>query len=263
MTKFMFKISAASLLISAAFLFTACGDNPIEVENEKTLDFSATKIKTALNDFSEERENVNLYRCIQENNEISDAEKREARCKTFIQKYKNKTDISTIIKMVSDTVNYNDKGEYTWQGNPAKYLTTNKLLNITLTEYKQVKSSISATKKIGDPEVRFVVKTYIDGEPADYSPITAIALDTAKVKAWKGKKSVAVQIPRGIDAVDVCPIVTDRNEFADHFENEIVLDDVCVHIKNLGLIDNKKTTEQASSNKMVELKWKWFLYASN
>ena len=263
MTKFMFKISAASLLISAACFFTACGDNPIEVENEKTLDFSVSEVKTALKDFSEERQNADLYRCIQENRDISDADKRKARCKTFIQKYKSKTDLSTIIKMVSDTVNYNNKGEYTWQGNPAKYLTTNKLLNITLTEYKQLVSSISANKKIGDPEVRFVVKTYIDGEPADYSPITAIALDTAKVKAWKGKKSVAVQIPRGIDAVDVCPIVTDRNEYADHFENKIVLEDACQHFKNLGLIENKKTTEQTSSNKTVEIKWKWFLYASN
>ena len=263
MKKFMIKISTASLLISAAFLFSACGDNPIEVENEKSLSFSETKIQKALDEFSEERENVDLYRCTQESVDISDPAKRKERCKTFIQKYSNKTDITTIIKMVSDTVNYNDKGEYTWQGNPAKYLTTNKLLNITLTEYKQLASSISESKKIGDPEVRFVVKTYIDGEPADYSPITAIALDAAQIKTWKGKKSVAIQIPRGIDAVEVCPIVTDRNEFADHFENKVVLEDKCVSIKNLGLIENKKTTEQATSNKVVELKWKWFLYSSN
>ena len=261
----MFKTATVSLLISAAFFFTACGDNPIEVENEKTFSYSESKIEKALDEFTEERQYADVYRCIQANPGFADKQKEENRCKNFIRKYKNKTDLSTIVIMVSDTVNYNDKGEYTnlGRGQTIKYLTTNKQLNITLTTYKQLADAISSTKKVGDPEVRFVVRTFIDGEPADYSPITAIVLDTANVKKWSGKKSVAVQIPRGIDAIQVCPIVTDRNEFADHFENNVVLENKCVAVTNLGLIKNKETTEQETSNGVVDLKWKWFLYEAN
>ena len=261
----MIKISTVSLLISAALLITACGDNPIEVENEKTFSYSEQKIQKALDELTEERQNADVYRCIQSNHGFADKQKIKDRCQNFIRKYKSKADLSTITIMVSDTVNYNDKGEYTnlGRGQTIKYLTTNKQLNITLTAYKQLIDAISNTKKIGDPEVRFEVRTFIDGEPADYSPITAIALDTANIKKWNGKKAVAVQIPRGIDAVQVCPIVTDRNEFADHFENKVVLENKCVAITNLGLIKNKETTEQETSNEIVELKWKWFLYEAN
>ena len=273
---FMFKTIGFAFLFATALQFTACGDNPIEVENEKQHGFSQSKIDKALADLNKQRANVDFYRCMQENKQITDKAKRKLRCENFLEKYSDNTDLSIIVTMVSDTVNYGDKGEFLRakeaSANPHKpgstdpdspesvhYLAVNKMLNLTLTKYEQVADSISDSEEVGDPDIRFIVKTFIEEDSSGYEPITALVLDTLNVKKWKGKKATAVLIPRGIDALEICPIVIDKNELEDHFENETVLNK-CIKVKDIGFIENKKTTEVKTDNKKVELQWEWFLY---
>ena len=274
---FMFKTIAFAFLFATALQFTACGDNPIEVENGKDFDFGKQEIKLALDSVASMRNKVDFYQCMQENTAISNEKTRKARCETFIKKYSGDTDISIIIKMVSDTVNYSDKGDYTRiqpgssssansssseaiKDTTAHYLTVNKNLNITLTSYKQLADSISETEKVGDPEIRFIVRTFIEGDSSGYEPLTALVLDTLNVKKWSGKKAATVLIPRGIDQIEICPIVIEQNELKDQFKNETVLKDECLIVKKIGLIKDMETTSQTTSKEKVEIKWDWFLY---
>jgi hypothetical protein len=268
---FMFKTTIFAFLAATALWFTACGDNPIEIENENVYHFSDSKIQSSLDKITSNRQRVDLYRCTQSNISINDKKKREQRCSTFIEKYGEDTDLATIIKMVSDTVSYSDNGNYTRTNNSDSpiisddsskfyYLTQNKTLNITLTRYKQIKDNISSTKKIGNPEIRFQVKTFIDGDSSGYEPLSAYILDTLNVKDWKGSKTGTVLIPRGIDELEICPIVIDNNELDDHYENETLLEDECISIKEIGYIEDKKTTEQSTSNDRVYLEWRWNLF---
>ena len=266
--KFMSKLTALVSFAASALLFTACGDNPIETENEIVFHFSNAKVQAALDSVVAQRQKVDLYRCVQANIGISDKQKRNERCTNFIEKYGDDTDLGIIIKMVSDTVNYSDNGKYTRSGEPGKssdfvqfyYLTSSKTLNITLTSYKQVVDSISETKKVGDPDVRFRVKTFIDGEESGYDPISALILDAKNVKEWSGSKIGTMQIPRGIDSLEICPIVVDKNELEDRFENVVVLENKCVSVSQVGFIEDKKPFEQKTSNEKVKLEWKWSLF---
>jgi hypothetical protein len=275
----MFKTTIFAFLTATALCFTACGDNPIEVENENVYKFSNSKIQSSLDMIESNRQKVDLYRCTQSNIRIFNKEKLQQRCSTFIEKYGENTDLATIIKMVSDTVNYNDKGNFTRSSsadstdpddpnypdssNRYHYITTSKTLNITLTRYSQIVDSISKTKKIGNPEIRFKVTTLIDGDSSGYDPISAIILDTLNVKEWKGHKTGSIQIPRGIDELEICPIVIDNNEFEDRYENETVLENMCITAKEIGYIEDKVVTEQLTSNSRVYLEWEWVLFEAD
>lgn len=275
--KFMFKLTVLVSFIASSLLFTACGDNPIEVENEKVFHFSNAKVHATLDSIVVQRQKVDLYRCLQANIGISDKQKRNERCTNFIEKYGDDTDLGIIIKMVSDTVNYSDDGKYARSeesGKPGSssssgesssseqfyYLTKTKTLNVTLTSYKQVADSIRATKKVGDPDIRYRVKTFIDGDESGYDPISALILDEKNIKEWSGNKTVSMQIPRGIDSLEICPIVIDKNELDDHFDNVVVLENKCVSASKIGFIENKKSSVQKTSNEKVKLEWKWYLF---
>ena len=59
---------------------------------------------------------------------------------------------------------------------------------------------------------------------------------------------------------NAAPIVIDNNELDDHYENETLLEDECISIKEIGYIEDKKTTEQSTSNDRVYLEWRWNLF---
>ena len=248
--KFMFKAISLSLFATTALILSACGSNPIEVENQKSFDFDKKEISAALDNISDERANVDFYKCTQSNQSLA-KDVRETRCKNFIAKYQASTEMSSIIKMVSDTKNYNDKGLFIG----SKYIVTNKILNLTLTEY--------SNKEKLNPEIRFNVKTFIDGEASGYEQMTsAFAMDKAKIKEWNGTLAVTVQIPRGIDALEICPIVRSKTESEYEFTYEDLIKGNCITVNDIGYIEDKvRSLEQKSSTGDVSIKWEWFLYS--
>lgn len=246
---FMSKAISSSLLAMTALLLSACGSNPIEVENRKSLDFDQKEISTAIETLSEEVDNVDFYKCTQSNKTMA-KEIREKRCKTFIAKFQATTDLPSIIKMVADTASYNDKGLFIG----AKYIVTNKILNITLRSY--------TSKEKFNPEVRFYVNTFIDDEESGYEQTTsAFAMDKARLTEWNGSLAVTVQIPRGIDGLEICPIVRNKTESEYAFTFKNLLEDECITVNNIGYIEDKVRTEQKSSSKDVDIQWEWFLYS--
>ena len=246
---FMSKAISLSLLAMTAFLFSACGSNPIEVENRKSLDFDQKEINSAIEALSEEVDNVDFYKCTQGNKTLA-KEIREKRCKTFIAKFQATTDLSSIIKMVADTASYNDKGLFVG----TKYIVTNKILNLTLKSY--------SSKEKFNPEVRFNVKTFIDGEESGYEQTTsAFAMDKARLTEWNGSLAVTVQIPRGIDGLEICPIVRNKTESEYEFTFKNLIEDECITVDNIGYIEDKARTEKKSTSENVSIEWEWFLYS--
>ena len=275
MARNLLKKIALPIAVSAAFFFAACGsDNPIEVENKADAKFS-WDYRVALDSIAQKLDESDYYECSRQCRCCLPARRAAKpfvvfnRCDNFIERYfKDSGDsalsITTIIKMVRDSLSYNDKGAHIGKKDDPQidYLLTNKMLNITLTSYRQTADSIGKSKKNADPEVRFLIRTYIDLEPSEYEPLSALALDTNDIKEWKGEKAIAIQLPRGIDAMDICPVLRDKSVEDDYYDDEDLLDEKsCVTVKNLGWVkeDNVKT-EKSSSDK-AEIQWKWHLYA--
>ena len=178
---FMLKLVTVPLVALAALQFTACGDNPIEAENKKQVELSID-VDSALDSLESRRENMDYYSCYDKTKRFVDNYKK--RCDNFIDRYRSSNadsvlSLSTIIRMVKDKEGYNDKGSFIGGSyDPAiNYLQASKMLSITLTSYKQTASSISKSEKIGDPEIRFLVKSYIDSEPSEYDPLSAVPKD--------------------------------------------------------------------------------------
>lgn len=267
MAQKLLKKIALPFAATAAFYFAACGsENPIEIENKADAKFS-WDYKVALDSLAQKLDESDYYDCYEKTKGF--VEKNKLRCDNFIDRYfKDSGDstlsITTIIKMVRDSLSYDDKGAYIGGNDDPQinYLLTNKMLNITLTNYKQTVESISKTEKIGDPEIRFLVKTYIDLEPSEYEPLSALALDTNDVKEWKGEKAIAIQLPRGIDGMDICPVLRDKNEHDDYYDDEDLLDEKnCVSVKNLGWVKENNVKSEKSSSDKAQIQWKWHLYA--
>jgi hypothetical protein len=136
------------------------------------------------------------------------------------------------------------------------------MLSITLTSYKQTTDSISGSEEVGDPQIRFLVKSYIDSEPSEYDPLSATALDTLNLKSWKGEKKVAIQIPRGIDAIDICPVLRDKNEHDAYYDDEDLLNDSdCISVTNLGFFKENNVKSQTTKGAKATITWEWFMYS--
>lgn len=261
LTKIALPFAAA-----AAFLMTACGgDNPIEIENEKNGNLS-WNYKIALDSVSQRLDESYYYRCY-DNTQNFVANNIE-RCDTFIERFYKNSDstlsLTTIINMVRDSINYNNKGSFIGEnGDPQiNYLLSNKMLKITLTSFRQTADSISSTKKIGDPEIRFLIKTYIDLEPSEYDPLSALVFEAESVKEWDGEQSVTIRLPRGIDGMDICPVLRDRNVHDAYYDDEDLLDESsCVSVENLGWVEEDKVKTQTTEGDKVTISWKWSLYA--
>lgn len=261
---FMLKLVSVPLFALTTLCFTACGDNPIEVENAKQVDLSLD-IKSATDSLESRRKNMDYYTCY--NTAKSVAYDYKKRCKNFIDKFSNSTDtvlsLETIIRMVKDVDRYNDKGNFIGnEDDPTvNYLTESKMLSITLDTYIRTADSLK-------PEVRFLVKTYIDAEPSEYDPISATILDTVDLEKWTAPKSdegkkVAIQIPRGIDAMEICPIIRDKNVHDDYYDDEdLLIQDDCISVKNLNwvTVDSKNPVIRTTKSKKATLIWEWFLY---
>ena len=165
MTQNMLKKIVLPLAATAAFYFSACGENPIEIENKADAKFK-WDYKIALDSIAQRVDDSSYYECY--DNTRGFVQNNKERCDTFINQYaKNAGDdalsMKTIITMVRDSINYNDKGTYIGDGDDPKinYLRTNKMLSVTLTNYKRTAKSI-------EPEVRFLIKTFIEQEPSEY-----------------------------------------------------------------------------------------------
>lgn len=256
------KIAFGIFFAALPLMFAACGDNAIEAEAELQNEAFDSK-GAALKKFDNEQSNLAFYVCKQAYG--------ANRCINIYKTYG-----SYDCPEMSDTKNYNDKGEYVGPASsssepessssepessssePVKYLTVNKTLNLTVTSYKQTVDSISETEEIGDPEVKFIVNTYSDDELVN-TPMTALVLDTTDVKEWEGVKAATVLIPRGIDKIEICPIVLDENEFDD----TVLSDDECFTIEDIGLIENKEVFEQTlggTKDLKFKVEWSWDLY---
>ena len=263
---FMLKLITIPLLAVTALQFTACGDNPIEVEDKKqshlSIDFDA-----AIDGIENKREKMDYYECYDKAKRYTFNYKK--RCDSFIDKYRsNSTDtvlsLETVIKMVKNEDDYNDKGNYIGTNNdPAiNYLLFSKMLKITLVNYKQTKD-ISESKKNSDPEIRFLVKSYIDNEPSEYDPFSATILDTVNVRqCCSDNKSVAIQIPRGIDAIEICPVLRDKNEHDAYYDDEDLLKESdCVSVKNLGWVKEDEVKMKTTEGEKALIIWEWSLYS--
>lgn len=239
---FVHKIASCFGVASIAVAFTACsGDNTIEVVNSLD-DFEDSSL--ALSRLEDGVNNIDYLKCAKKYS--------EARCLNFYAQYGSFDN-----DKITDTQNYNDQGEYIGPKEPEelKYLTVNKALNLVVTSYKQTVDSISATEEIGDPEVKFIVKTFSDDELVN-SPSTALVLDTTDIKKWSGSKSTVVFVPRGIDKVEICPIVIDENEISD----ETLSDGNCITVKDIGLIQNKTVFKETETGKKFEVTWTYDIF---
>lgn len=239
---FVHKIASCFGIASVALAFTACGDNSIEVVNDMDNKFDDSKI--AFNKLDNNMSNVEFLQCADKYN--------AQRCASFYAQYGSFDN-----EKIADTENYNDNGEYIGPEEPEefKYLTVNKALNLTVTNYKQTVDSISATEELGDPEVKFIVKTYSDGELVN-APSTALVLDTTDVKKWGGTTATVVFLPRGIDMIEICPIVIDENEITD----EVLSEGNCITVKDIGLIENKTVVNQVETGEKFEVKWSYDIF---
>ena len=265
---FMLKLVTIPLLALATLPFVACGDNPIEVENKKQTEFSIElEAQDALDTLEALRKNIDYYTCYDQTKRYTDNYK--SRCDQFIDKFSGSSadtvlSLASIIKMVKNEDDYNDKGNYigTNDGPAVNYLRNNKMLNITLINYKQTVDSISKKEKLGDPEIRFLVKSYIDSDPSEYDPFSATLLDTIDVDRWSGEKKVAIQLPRGIDAIEICPVLRDKNEHDDYYDDEDLLTDSdCVPVKNLGWVAENNPKLHTTTGEKARIIWEWFLYS--
>lgn len=263
---FMLKLVSIPLITLTAFCFTACGDNSIEVENEKQANFSID-FDSALDTLESRRENMDYYTCYEKARYA--VYNYKTRCDNFITKYRDSStdsvlSLETVIRMVKDNESYNDKGSFIGESNDPtiNYLQVTKMLSITLTSYKQTVSPISDDEEVGDPQIRFLVKSYIDSEPSEYDPLSATALDTLNLKSWKGEKKVAIQIPRGIDAIDICPVLRNKNEHDAYYDDEDLLNDSdCISVTNLGFYKENKVKTQTTKGAKATINWEWFMYS--
>lgn len=264
----MLKLGMISLFALATFPFVACGDNPIEVEDKKQVEFSTNiVVKPSLDSLESRIANIDYYQCYDETKRYTDNYKK--RCDRFIDKFRgNSADtvlsLATIIKMVKNEDDYNDKGNYIGSNDDPtiNYLLYSKMLKITLVNYKQTKD-ISSTKENSDPEIRFLVKSYIDSEPSEYDPFSATILDTLDIrKCCSDKKTVAIQLPRGIDAIEICPVLRDKNEHDAYYDDEDLLKESdCVPVKNLGWVKENETKMKTTVGDKATIIWEWSLYA--
>lgn len=259
MTQNMLKKIVLPLAATAALYFSACGENPIEIENKADAKFK-WDYKIALDSIAQRVDDSSYYECY--DNTRGFVQNNKERCDTFINQYaKNAGDdalsMKTIITMVRDSINYNDKGTYIGDGDDPKinYLRTNKMLSVTLTNYKRTAKSI-------EPEVRFLITTFIEQEPSEYEPLSALALDTTDIKEWKGEKNIAVQLPRGIDGMKICPVLRDKIKQDEYYDDEDLLDEKnCIEVKNLGWVEEDKSKSEKTSLESADIQWKWHLYA--
>lgn len=240
---FVHKIVSCFGVASIALAFSACsGDNTIEVINNLDNDFDGTD--AALSRLDDGVTNIDFIKCAAKYN--------ENRCTNFYLQYGSFDN-----EKIADLENYNDQGDYVGPEEPEvlKYLTVNKALNLTVTSYKQTVDSISETEMIGDPEVKFLVKTYSEDELVN-APSTALVLDTTDVKKWSGTTATVVFLPRGVDKIEICPIVIDENEIKD----EILSDGNCITVKDIGLIENKAVFKQTETGKKFEVSWTYDIF---
>ena len=272
-----FISNLAAFGLASAFV-AGCGDNPIEIENERSTPF--TGVADSLKRMEQGLDSLDYYTCLAK---TGDVKKNEDRCKAAIELVASDTSIKNepiqkvierIVQVVHDTVHYDNSGAYIPPSSSSQVVTTSssseqihyleksKQLNIKLTGYKQKVESLRANQATGKVFVRFEVSTFIEGDSTGYAPITGLYLDAYDQKTWTGKVDSGFNIPRGVDSVAVCPIVYDQVETADGYDNSYLMQNKCFGIGQIGLIKESSHSE-SSSNDKIELEWSWNLFETD
>lgn len=145
------------------------------------------------------------------------------------------------------------------------YLLENMKLRITLNSYKQVASSMSYNDPKGDPEIRFAVKYFSDGVQVrlavteEYT-VSPILLSEKNVTEWNGSSNVFVAVTRGVDEIQLCPMVKDldENENADRPNDVDISSGKCYAAKDVGYL--KGPLKQSETTEKYKLSWTIELY---
>lgn len=251
MLKFNLKKLSAVLGFFSVFALMACSeDNPIEIENDRFNDgfgFEAKNLEAEL-------VNADLKICIEKYG--------ETRCKNFKEKYG-----SYDCDEIKDP-SYGDDGELIVESSSSAgepYLLKNMQLKITLKSYRQVPKVFAEDDPEGDPEVRFAVKFFSDGVQVRMAVteeyiVSPVLLQEKNLIEWSGNKSSTMEITRGIDEVQLCPMVKDLDEDEDSESPKDV--DIssgeCFSVKEIGFLD--APVEQKDFNKKYEISWTIELY---
>lgn len=246
------KFACTVCAVTVPLLLAACGENPLEAERDYHASLKGG-YSESLSELKENLKDVDYYSCVQTYN--------ETRCNNFKELFG-----SYDCKEIAETDQYDDNGDIIIPRDTTpepeedttviNYLTKNKTLNIAITHYEQLVDFISEGDTLGDPEIKFTVKNYSDDEYVN-TLTTYILLDTMDVIKWDGKKSSAIAVPRGMNKIEVCPIVSDLNK-----TDDILLSvGECLVIEDLGLVENRKVVamKDTTSDKYM-LEWEWFLY---
>ena len=247
------KWICGAFAVVLALGLVACGENPIESAGNVKYDGFDNR-KAVLEGMESELANVGMYSCYEKYG--------TKRCDAFNEKYG-----SYESEEISDTLNYDDGGNFIGSSSSEgegisssgtdskKYLLQIKNVNLTLESFKQTGEVYAEGDTLIDPEVRFQVKTYCDGEFVN-THTTAFLLDSTDLREWSGSRVATVTIPRGIDEIRICPIVEDENELG----NKTLSKDSCVIVSDIGFIEDRTPVSKESEGSDFSIGWSWYLF---
>ena len=144
---------------------------------------------------------------------------------------------------------------YSSSSQKSKYLTSSKIMHFTLTEYRQVSSNWDVFGD-GDPLVKFTVKTYADNTLRQTLGTGAL-LEKDNITSWSGTNSKELTINAGVDRIEVCPIVLERDDVS---KNDDYSSGDCFSVYNVGRLEDYERKSQYDYNSNYNLEWYWYLY---
>ena len=146
------------------------------------------------------------------------------------------------------------RSTYSSSSSATYYLTSAKILKITLTYYKQLSSDWDGLDNAGDPEVSFKIYTYSDGVLGQ-TINTATFIDKQDTRQWSGSVTKSYTINKGADAIKICPEVIDE----DISEHDNYSSGKCFATSNIGYLKSTDIKEQEDYNSDYDLEWEWYL----
>lgn len=254
----MHKILPIALLTTGSLFFIACGDNPIESANERNSELFLDKDKLVAQ-MDEELQNADFYACKQKYG--------ETRCNNFKAKYgsydcpeiadKYYNDNGDFVNPFASSSSSSEMAPASSSEEPSTYLLENKMLNVTLQKYQQIKDKITSSDSLGDLDISFTVTTFSDGVKGSEKTLYALENETDVYK-WTKEIVLAFPIIKGIDSLIICPKVVDLNEES---EDIVLSSNKCTAISKLGQM---KPVESATVNdensRYYNMTWSWELF---
>lgn len=131
-----------------------------------------------------------------------------------------------------------------------------KTMVFTLTRYEQKTSGWDGLQNAGDPEVDFYIYTYSEGISAQTLK-TGVMLNRSDLTYWTGEITTSLKLIQGVDAIKVCPHITDEDVSA----HDDYSSGYCYSINKIGSLDDYEVVEQSDyENTKASLEWEWYLY---